>query len=88
MTEIISISVDKKQREWLLDNKHDRNCSPSFLLRQKIHEKMQESGLEQVENLKSQRLKIEKLAARNQRLFDFLGIKGLTDEFLEKKAEQ
>ncbi len=84
MTHIISVSVDKRQKEWLESRKGFKDCSPSFLLRKAIHEKMQEMGDEYAEDLKTMRKKVENFADRFQKTLNYLNEKGLTDEFLEK----
>ena len=42
MVSIISVSVDDKQRDWLQNNKGNKDCGASFLLRRAINTKMQE----------------------------------------------
>lgn len=87
MVSIISVSIDDKQRDWLVGQKGRKDCSPTFLLRRAIHQKMQEMGDEYFEDIKTMRRKVEFMANRQQKLFSYLETKGLTDEFLEK-AEQ
>lgn len=84
MVSIISVSIDDKQRDWLNSNKGRKDCSPTFLLRRAIHEKMQEMGDEYFEDIKSMRAKVERFAARFQKTLDFCEEKGIKDELLEK----
>lgn len=87
MTQIISVSIDEKQKIWLDSNKTNKDCSPTFLLRRAIHEKMQEMGDEYYENIKTMREKVEKFSNRFQQTLDFLERKGVKDEFLEFMAQ-
>lgn len=87
MTAIISVSVDEKQMLWIKEHKKDKECSPSFILRKAIHQQMQEKGEEYEEDIKSMRLKVEKFSSRFQKTLDFLGKKGLKDEFLEEQQQ-
>ena len=84
MVHIISVSIDDKQAEWLQTQKGRKDCSPTFLLRRAIHEKMQEMGDEYFEDIKSMRKKVANFSERFQKTLDFLNEKGLADEFLEK----
>jgi hypothetical protein len=84
MTQIISVSIDNKQKEWLDTQKGRKDCSPTFLLRRAIHEKMQEMGDEYFEDIKDMRKKVAFMADRFQKTINFVNEKGLTDEFLEK----
>lgn len=84
MVSIISVSVDNKQAEWLRTQKGRKDCSPSFLLRRAIHEKMQEMGDEYFEDIKSMRQKVQRLAERFQKTLDFAEKRGLKDELLEE----
>jgi len=85
MVHIISVSIDDRQAQWLLTQKGRKDCSPTFLLRRAIHQKMQEMGDEYFEDVKTMRHKIERMAENQQKLFAYLEAKGLTDEFLEQK---
>lgn len=84
MVHIISVSIDNKQAEWLQTQKGRKDCSPTFLLRRAIHEKMQEMGDEYFEDIKSMRAKVERFAARFQKTLDFAERKGVKDELLEE----
>lgn len=84
MVSIISTSIDDKQRDWLKLHKGQLDCSPSFLLRRAIHEKMQEMGEEFELDIKSMRSKVEMFSDRFQKTIDFMNERGITDEFLEK----
>ncbi len=85
MVHIISVSVDDKQRDWLATQKGRKDCSPSFLLRRAIHEKMQEMGDEYFEDIKTMRKKVEKLSEMQRGLRDFIEKRGLIDEFLAQE---
>ena len=87
MVTILSVSVDDKQRDWLKFNKGRKDCSPSFLLRRAIHQKMQEMGDEYFEDIKTMREKVKNFSDRFQKTIDFLNTKELTDEFLEQIKE-
>ena len=84
---IISVSVDNKQAEWLQTQKGRKDCSPTFLLRRAIHEKMQEMGDEYFEDIKTMRKKVERMVGMQQNLRSFIERKGLTDEFLEQEKQ-
>lgn len=85
MVSIISVSVDDKQRDWLQSQRGRRDCSPTFLLRRAIHEKMQEMGDEYFNDIKTMRKRLESFQAMQADLRSFIERKGLIDEFLEKK---
>lgn len=84
MTQIISVSIDEKQKQWLEQHKMNKDCSPTFLLRRAIHEKMQEMGDEYFEDIKSMRKKLETFQELQQNLRQFVQDRGLIDEFLEQ----
>lgn len=85
MVSIISVSIDDKQRDWLAGQKGRKDCSPTFLLRRAIHEKMQEMGDEYFEDIKTMRRKVENFQTMQAELREFIERKGLIDEFLEQK---
>jgi hypothetical protein len=83
MTQIISVSIDNKQFLWLQDHKKYKDCSPTFLLRQAIHMKMQEIGEEYLEDIVELRKKVQRMSEHHQKAIDFISSKGVLDEFLE-----
>ena len=84
MVSIISVSVDERQKNWLDSVKGLKDCSPTFLLRRAIHEKMQEMGQEYLEDIKTMRKKVEMFSDRFQKTINFLDERGLKNEFLDK----
>ncbi len=82
MTQIISVSIDVKQAEWLQLHKKEKDCSPSFLLRKACHQKMQEMGEEYQDDIVAMRVKVQKFSERFQKTLKFCEKKGLSDELL------
>lgn len=85
MVNIISVSVDNKQAGWLQTHKGRKDCSPTFLLRQAVHTKMQEMGEEYIEDIRTMRKKVERVMDMQQNLRSFIERKGLIDEFLAEE---
>ena len=86
MTRIISLSVSEQQDYFLKAHKNDKTCSPTFLLRKAINEKMQEMGVEMQDTIQMLDKKLKFNIEKRDYLLKFVNDKGLIDEFLEQET--
>jgi len=79
---LISINLDETQSNFIKKNKGDKTCSPTFLLRRAINERMSQDSDSFQESNTELRKKIERLMETIQKQANFINERGLLNEFI------
>ena len=80
----ICVTLSEPQARWLKNNRGSQDCSPTFLLRQAIYERMHIESDETYENNAQLRNKIVRIMETIDKMHNFINEKGLTDEWIKK----